>query len=143
MPATPLESPLARPPIAAADVAGWLEALGVAPVGSAEREGVSSWDLVLDGRRRFDVRITVILDPAVALVTWVHLAPPITDSFRSHAPQNERQLAQTAGRRARLFCRGGFTPFGVSGKDMRRSRLLDGAAATCGATSIFACSTSE
>ncbi len=41
-----------------------------------------SWDLVLDGRRRFDVRITLILDPLLALVAWVHYAPPLNDSFR-------------------------------------------------------------
>ena len=26
--------------------------------------------------------MTLILDPAVALVAWVHFAPPLTDSFR-------------------------------------------------------------
>jgi hypothetical protein len=63
-------------------VATWLDELGLTPIESAERDGVSSWDLVLDGLRRFDVRITVILDPTLALVTWVHLAPPISDAFR-------------------------------------------------------------
>jgi hypothetical protein len=28
------------------------------------------------------VRLTLILDPAVALVGWVHYAPPLADSFR-------------------------------------------------------------
>jgi hypothetical protein len=37
---------------------------------------------VLDGRRRFDLRITVILDPSLALICWAHLAPPINDMFR-------------------------------------------------------------
>ena len=64
------------------DVERWLADLGLAPVARAEREGVSSWDLVLDGRRRFDIPVTVILDPSVALVVWVHLAPPIGDAFR-------------------------------------------------------------
>ncbi len=41
-----------------------------------------SWDLVLDGRRRRALRITLILDPAVALVAWVHFAPPMTDNYR-------------------------------------------------------------
>ena len=37
---------------------------------------------MLDGRRRHDIRVTLILDPALALVCWVHYAPPINDSFR-------------------------------------------------------------
>ena len=41
-----------------------------------------SWDLVLDGRRRRALRVTLILDPAVALVCWVHFGPPTADSFR-------------------------------------------------------------
>lgn len=43
---------------------------------------------MLDGRRRRALRITLILDPAVALVCWVHFAPPMTDAFR----QTYRQL---------------------------------------------------
>ena len=46
------------------------------------RDGICSWDLLVDGRRRHDIRITLILDPALALVCWVHYAPPISDSFR-------------------------------------------------------------
>jgi hypothetical protein len=38
---------------------------------------------VLDGRRRRDIRVTVILDPGLALICWVHYAPPINDSFRA------------------------------------------------------------
>ncbi|CAN5792555.1 hypothetical protein BH24CHL6_BH24CHL6_13720 [soil metagenome] len=52
------------------------------PVERATREGVSSWDLLLDGRRRKRVRLTLILDPALALVGWVHYAPPLSDSLR-------------------------------------------------------------
>jgi hypothetical protein len=37
---------------------------------------------VLDGRRRRALRITLILDPAVALVAWVHFAPPLSDNYR-------------------------------------------------------------
>ena len=48
----------------------------------AEREGVTSWDLVLDGRARRGLRITLILDPALALVAWAHFAPPLSDNFR-------------------------------------------------------------
>ena len=56
--------------------------VGLAPSERAEREGIASWDLVLDGRRRFDLRITVILDPALAVICWAHYAPPIGDMFR-------------------------------------------------------------
>src|SRR5512134_2478689 len=65
-----------------ADVERWLADLGLAPVERAERDGIASWDLVLDGRRRFDLRVTVILDPAMALICWGHYAPPINDLFR-------------------------------------------------------------
>jgi hypothetical protein len=63
-------------------VDGWLAELGIVPVERIEREGITSWDLVLDGRRRFDVRVTVILDPTLACIAWVHYAPPLTDGFR-------------------------------------------------------------
>jgi hypothetical protein len=36
----------------------------------------------VDGRRRPDIRLTLILDPAAALYLWVHYAPPLSDSFR-------------------------------------------------------------
>jgi hypothetical protein len=65
-----------------ADVDGWLRELGLAPADRAERDGVTSWDLLLDGVRRQDIRVTLILDPALALLCWVHYAPPISDSFR-------------------------------------------------------------
>ena len=60
----------------------WLPELGLKPVDRAERDGATSWDLVLDGRRRRALRLTLILDPAVALIAWVHFAPPMTDNFR-------------------------------------------------------------
>src|SRR6187402_655381 len=60
----------------------WLDELGLRPEARTDREGVTSWDLRLDGRRRFDVPITLILDPALALIIWVHFAPPIGDAFR-------------------------------------------------------------
>ena len=66
----------------AARVDAWLVELGLEPLERAEREGVTSWDLVLDGRRRFDIRLTLILDPALALVAWVHYAPALNDAFR-------------------------------------------------------------
>ena len=67
---------------AAADVEAWLTELGLEPLERADREGVSSWDLVLDGRRRAALRVTLILDPSLALIAWAHFAPPINDSFR-------------------------------------------------------------
>jgi hypothetical protein len=74
-----------RAPIGAAspgDVDRWLADLGLEPVERADRDGIHSWDLVLDGRRRFDLRVTLILDPAVALIAWAQYAPPINDLFR-------------------------------------------------------------
>jgi putative sensory transduction regulator len=65
-----------------ASVERWLRELGLEPVERAEREGLASWDLELDGRRRFGLRVTVILDPTVGLVCWAHYAPPINDLFR-------------------------------------------------------------
>ena len=64
------------------DIDRWLSELELVPVERAERDGANSWDLVLDGRRRRALRVTLILDPAVALVAWVHFGPPIGDSFR-------------------------------------------------------------
>ncbi len=64
------------------DVEAWLTDLGIAPLERVDREGVTSWDLVLDGRRRAGLRITVILDPSLALICWAHFAPPINDGFR-------------------------------------------------------------
>src|SRR3954463_8095000 len=64
------------------DVEAWLAELGLAPLERADREGVTSWDLRLDGRRRASLRVTVILDPALALICWGHYAPPIGDAFR-------------------------------------------------------------
>jgi hypothetical protein len=63
-------------------VDGWLAELGIRPIERDEREGATSWDLVLDGRKRRALRVTLILDPSVALIGWVHLAPPISDNFR-------------------------------------------------------------
>ena len=68
--------------VEAATVDRWLTELALTPLERAERDGISSWDLRLDGRRRPDVRVTVILDPAAAMFLWVHYAPPLNDSFR-------------------------------------------------------------
>jgi hypothetical protein len=59
-----------------------LKDFGLAPIERAQREVACSWDLLLDGRVRQHVRLTLILDPALALVGWVHYAPPLADSFR-------------------------------------------------------------
>ena len=64
------------------DVEGWFAELGLTPAERADREGIASWDLLVDGRRRFDLRLTVILDPALAVICWAHYAPPISDMFR-------------------------------------------------------------
>jgi len=78
MPSADPGAPTTRP----ADVERWLSDLGLEPVDRAERDGIASWDLVLDGRRRFDLRVTIILDPSLALICWAHFAPPIGDMFR-------------------------------------------------------------
>jgi Putative bacterial sensory transduction regulator len=65
-----------------ADVEAWLDDLGLTPLERADREGVTSWDLVLDGRRRAALRVTLILDPTLALICWSQFAPPIGDAFR-------------------------------------------------------------
>ena len=70
------------PSVRPADVEDWLTDLGLTPTERADRDGISSWDLVLDGRRRFDLRVTVILDPAMAVICWAQYAPPISDYFR-------------------------------------------------------------
>lgn len=78
MPSAVPGAPAVRP----ADVERWLADLGIEPLERADRDGITSWDLVLDGRRRFDLRLTVILDPVLALICWAHYAPPINDMFR-------------------------------------------------------------
>jgi hypothetical protein len=65
-----------------ASVDAWLGELGLTVLERAERDGVSSWDLELDGLRRGGIRVTIILDPARAMLLWVHFAPPLNDSFR-------------------------------------------------------------
>lgn len=76
--------PLARQAsvVRPADVEDWFRDLGLEPAERADREAIASWDLVLDGRRRFDLRITVILEPALGVICWAHYAPPISDMFR-------------------------------------------------------------
>jgi len=70
--------PVARPE----DVERWLAELELTPGSRIERNGVSAWDLELDGRRRLDLPVTVILDPTLGLICWVHFAPPLGDMLR-------------------------------------------------------------
>ena len=64
-----------------ADVERWFAEIGLEPFERADRDGITSWDLLLDGRRRHDLRVTVILDPTLAVIVWAHYAPPIGDMF--------------------------------------------------------------
>ncbi len=64
------------------DVDGWLAELSLSPIERHERESVVSWDLIVDGRSRRDIRLTLILEPSVGIVGWLHYAPPLSDSFR-------------------------------------------------------------
>lgn len=68
--------------VSAGHVDRWLGELGIEPRERAERDGVTSWDLDLDGRRRFGIRVTLILDPSLALIVWVHYGGPINDYVR-------------------------------------------------------------
>ena len=63
-------------------VDGWLSDLDLQTIDRGERDGITSWDLSLDGLRRADIRFTLILDPARVLLLWVHYAPPVNDAFR-------------------------------------------------------------
>lgn len=70
---------------AASAVEGWLAAyreLGLEVGEPVERDGITAWDVTLDGRRRRDLRTTVILDPGLGLIAWAHLAPPLGDGLR-------------------------------------------------------------
>jgi hypothetical protein len=70
-------------PLVAAEIERWLSELGLRSEPRTDRDGISSWDLRLDGRRRYDIPITLILDPALAVICWVHFAPPIGDGLRA------------------------------------------------------------
>ena len=66
----------------AASVDAWLGQLGLTPVTRVQREGATAWDLLLDGERRFDLRVTVIWQPGLGLVVWLPFAPPVQDGHR-------------------------------------------------------------
>jgi hypothetical protein len=63
-------------------VAAWLQELTLAAGPRTDRDDISAWDVVLDGRRRLDLRVTVIFDPSLGLIVWAHLAPPLGDGLR-------------------------------------------------------------
>jgi hypothetical protein len=78
MPATPPTGSPCTP----GDLEAWFADLGLESVARADRDGVTAWDLVLGGSRRPELRVTVILDPSLAVICWAHYAPPISDRFR-------------------------------------------------------------
>ena len=78
-----IEAPAIHAPgIEAGTIEAWLSELGLIPGARAERAGIVAWDIALDGRRRRDLRTTLILDPAIGAIVWAHLAPPIGDGLR-------------------------------------------------------------
>jgi hypothetical protein len=64
------------------DLERWLADLGLEAGPRSERDGVVAWDVTVDGRRRLDLRVTVIFDPSLGAILWAHLAPPIGDGLR-------------------------------------------------------------
>jgi hypothetical protein len=73
MPATPTTPDM---------IEAWLRELGVESGERADREAIAAWDVTLDGRRRRDLRVTIILDPSIGAIVWAHLAPPLLDGLR-------------------------------------------------------------
>ena len=74
-----------RPSVTPEAAQRWLDdlaELGLQVGERVERDGIAAWDVALDGRRRRDLRTTLILDPALGLIAWAHLAPPIGDGLR-------------------------------------------------------------
>jgi hypothetical protein len=74
--------PGATTPVTAATIKRWLAELGVVAGAEVERDGIVAWDVTLDGRTRRDLRVTLILDPALGAIVWAHLAPPLLDGLR-------------------------------------------------------------
>ena len=74
--------PGATTPPTAATIKRWLAELGLEAGAEVERDGIVAWDLAIDGRTRRDLRVTVILDPALGAIVWAHLAPPLLDGLR-------------------------------------------------------------
>jgi hypothetical protein len=65
-----------------AAIEAWLAELDLDSGPRLERPPITAWDLTLDGRRRRDLRVTLILDPGLGLIVWAHLAPPLGDGLR-------------------------------------------------------------
>jgi len=63
-------------------IEAWLGELALEAGPRVERDGVTAWDLTLDGRVRRDLRVTLILDPTIGAIAWAHLAPPLLDGLR-------------------------------------------------------------
>jgi hypothetical protein len=53
-----------------ADVEACWPIVGVEPLERADRDSVTSWDLVLDGRRRFDLSVTLHPRSVLGLICW-------------------------------------------------------------------------
>src|SRR5262245_2635163 len=70
------------PAVGPSTIEGWLRDLGLDPLATVEREGITAWDVALDGRRRRDLRATLILDPSVGAVVWARLWPALGDGLR-------------------------------------------------------------
>jgi hypothetical protein len=70
------------PSVSEPTIERWLADLGLHPIATVKREGITAWDIALDGRRRRDLRATLIRDPAIGVIVWAHLAPPIGDGLR-------------------------------------------------------------
>ena len=79
MPSADPGAPAVRP----ADVERWFVEIGLEPLERADRDEITSWDLLLDGRRRHHLRVTVILDPTLAVIVWAQYAPPIVGTGRA------------------------------------------------------------
>ena len=60
----------------------WLREFGLKPGKAQIREGVVSWDMRCDGRRRAAIPITLILVPGLGCLVWVPFGPPLRDEFR-------------------------------------------------------------
>ena len=63
-------------------VEGWLRDFGLRPGKPQLRDGVVSWDLRCDGRKRAAIPVTVILAPGLGCVVWIPFAPPLSDELR-------------------------------------------------------------
>lgn len=82
MPGTPRPAGASSSAVTPNEIEAWLGAAGIEPGAKVERDGIVAWDLTLDGRKRRDLRVTLILDPTIGAIVWAHLAPPLLDGLR-------------------------------------------------------------